>query len=240
MTQPFIEPNQPFAVPHNENSGQQNGLFWFTCGYFSGDFLATKDPPDKKTLDVWLDKIVKCALWTNQLPQLDLPMNQYGGSKKVGGVLLDDVKKWSQEINAETDGLIRIIEESQDDIKLQTQHGDFVPWHMIDLDDGKFGLIDGEHARSTLPKYYDVAYWYMRVMTELSNPEISEEFLERFHQKLDSGDQKTFTDELRPVLAQRTVGAFWDAAHNPSLRSQDLTFHYLLKDKVIRGKLMLS
>lgn len=43
-----------------------------------------------------------------------------------------------------------------------------------------------------------------------------------------------FDEEMKPVLASRIIGGFWDAKTN---NSTDLKYHYKLKENFLKNKL---
>ena len=75
------------------------------------------------------------------------------------------VKSWYESIpkevaqKYEVTGLLDTIELSLAKLQSKPRHGDFTPWHIIELPNDKLGLIDGEHAKSESVEYYDICYF---------------------------------------------------------------------------------
>lgn len=69
--------------------------------------------------------------------------------------------------------------------------------------------MDAEHG-GPKPKYYDAAYFYTRVRQSLGEKELARKFLLEFKGLLPDKDKEIFWKELKPVLAQRLVGNFWE------------------------------
>lgn len=90
------------------------------------------------------------------------------------------------------------------------QHGDFVPWHMYDLNEGIIGLIDGEHASLTKPRFYDLAYIYSRLATRLNDFEAAQNLLTKVIDQLDE-DRSEIEKAWIPIMTLRAFGMINDA-----------------------------
>ena len=99
--------------------------------------------------------------------------------------------------------LLNIVE--KDDLEIKPRHGDFAPWHIMEINDGKFLLIDGEHARADGVEMYDIAYFIQRVYSVSKNPQLAIKISEKL------GD----LDKLKIVLAARAIGGYLDESLTP-------------------------
>lgn len=199
--------SSPFSVPGGVEKGFfEDKLFFFISEFFENGTLANKYPPKTKKLDMWISSIAKSAYIISGIrgwPKVG------GDRQSMGENLLESATEWASQLQSDTILLLEIIEQPKNDIKKVLSHGDFVPWHMYDLGNDKFGLVDSEHG-GFKPKYYDVAYFYLRVRQSLSEVELARKFLLEFMKLLTMKERSTFWNELKPVLAQRLVGNYWE------------------------------
>jgi len=233
-------------IPQNYASGfYHDDLFWFISDYFEGDLLAEKHPPRPKTLVNWLDKIVTALLglaeldargiWTlsdqERLRHTSGSIHIHDWLSQRAGYYLTQLEVRPRDLEA----MLRLVETGPVALAPSLQHGDFVPWHMIEFNDGVFGLVDAEHAGHFFPEYYDVAYYYHRVYTTLRQPILAKLFLQKFRESLPDEQGASFLEKLRPVLAQRTMGGLWDATVD---RETELYFHQALIRDLLNSTLV--
>lgn len=203
--------NVPFKVPDNIEKGLfDDKLFFFISEYFGSETLADKYPPLVKRLADWTPVIAKSAYVISSLRQWSESESE---GQPAGENLLESATEWASQLKSDTKSLLKVIKKSAGEIKEAFNHGDFVPWHMYNLGDNKLGLIDAEHG-GWKPKYYDVAYFYLRVRQNLGEKELARKFLLEFIDLLIEKEKITFWNELKPVLAQRLVGNFWEVEKN--------------------------
>lgn len=100
--------------------------------------------------------------------------------------------------------LLKMVENSYGKLQKRSRHGDFTPWHLMLLKNGKLGLIDGEHATGNGVENYDLGYFLQRVYSVLENPALAKKILELLIKR---GYK---TEKLKPVLAARAIGGFLD------------------------------
>lgn len=197
----------PFLVPKNIEKGLfQERLFFFISDYFGDRTLADKYPPRTKGLNKWIFKIAKTAY---VIGNINHKLNNRQKEKPIGEHLLESATEWSSQLQSDTQPLLEVIRKSRQQVKRAFSHGDFVPWHMYDLKNGKLGLVDAEHG-GWKAKYYDVAYFYLRVRQSLGEKELARKFLLKFIDLLPQEEKSSFWDGLKPVLSQRLVGNFWE------------------------------
>lgn len=212
-----LNPKAPFLVPRNiEKSFFQKKLFFFISTYFGNQTLADKYPPNVKQLERWIPKIAKAAYL---ISQIDCQPKEEEKTKSVGECLITSVSEWASQVSIDVQPLLTIIKDSKQKVKKCWAHGDFVPWHMYDLKNGKFGLVDAEHGGCGL-KHYDVAYFYVRVRQSLGEKELAKNFLMEFMNLLPKKYRLTFWRDLKPILAQRLMGDFWGAEIGPKAKKE--------------------
>lgn len=95
----------------------------------------------------------------------------------------------------------------------QFQHGDFVPWHILIDANEDWWLIDGEHASTHKPRYYDLAYMYSRVFTRLHSHEGAAQLLANFERHAGISRDELYPAFL-PVLTSRAIGMHFDAIND--------------------------
>jgi len=198
----------PFLVPQNIKHGFfQEKLFFFVSDYFGNKTLADKYPPKVKQLDKWIPKIAQAAFFISKIRCQPKDEQKV---QSIGEYLITSASEWASQVSANVQPLLTIIRNSKQRIERRWAHGDFVPWHMYDLKNGKFGLVDAEHGGCGL-RYYDIAYFYVRVRQSLGKKELAKNFLMEFMDLLPKKDKLTFWGDLKPILAQRLMGDFWGA-----------------------------
>ncbi len=201
-----LNSKSPFLVPKNIEQGFfQKRLFFFIGSYFGNQTLADKYPPRVKQLDRWILKIAEA---TYLISLIDCQSRYKQKTKSVGEYLIASASEWASQVDSNVQPLLKIIKNSKQQIKRCWAHGDFVPWHMYDLKNGKFGLVDAEHGGCGL-RYYDVAYFYVRVRQSLGEKELAKKFLLAFRNLLPDVDKRNFWNDLKPILCQRLMGDFW-------------------------------
>lgn len=120
--------------------------------------------------------------------------------------------------------LLEIAENSLSMPLMKPRHGDFTPWHLIRLEGGELGLIDGEHARDNGVEYYDIGYFIQRVFSVLQNPDLAQKI---FSMLIENNYQ---IEKLNVILAARGIGGFLDESLNSS---PNYAFSSKFKDWVV-------
>lgn len=91
------------------------------------------------------------------------------------------------------------------------QHGDFTPWHLLrDQKAGKYYLINGGKASPAKPRYYDLAYFITRAISERWWI-MATNCLSSFMGKLPPYRRESFRSAFAGVLLLRAAGILRDA-----------------------------
>jgi hypothetical protein len=224
-----------FDVPIIYETGLYNDKFYYLTDAFNGKLLSTKYPPSTNGLEKWLNNIVRANIFLISLNDLVLPrdnnvkniVDNWDESFSKIEELADSVnKKYSQD-------LLSYAVKLKDTFIPSVNHGDFVPWHMIN-NGKKFILVDGEHASNQSPKYYDVCYFYHRLYTSGKSPKLAKKYLNYFLNELPQNLKNEFIKSIIPILAVRTIGGFWDAKNDKS----DINYHKLIKDDLLTNNIL--
>lgn len=217
----------PFRVPQVVQTRFTDTSNWMISEHFAGDLLATWTPArEPKSLENWLDKITDALVFLDSLISNNIQLvNDPPSTKTFNERMVTFMQKWSEEPLKQklitVEELVNLTQIMADAPILpeQLQHGDFVPWHMIDLGNS-FGLIDSEAASTHKARFYDVAYFYHRIFTKLWQPKLARKFLKTFLDKTPSGEAD-FQKYFLPLLAPRAIGGLFDYA-NPAHESDNL------------------
>jgi len=227
-----------FDVPEIYESGEYEKKFYYLSSYHDGSLLASKNPPDTERLDQWLDKILKSNLFFLSLQKQDLRLQRDQGSEdltKKWDEFFKKIQGWHQEVEEHRlQEILEAVKNLKDTYEPGVNHGDFVPWHMIQ-DGEKFILIDGEHASTQSPRYYDVCYFYHRLYTSAQNPELAKSYLNKIRSQLHEGEKNKFDLSIKPILAARIIGGFWDAKTD---ERDDISYHKSLRDDFLKNNLL--
>ena len=225
-----------FDVPHIYETGEYNDKFYYIASHHGGDMLASKNPPTTESLEKWIDKIVKSNIFFLSLQREDLNFHRDKDSiisQDKWDEYFQRVQSWLEEVKEhQLQEIFNEVKNLKNTFEPSVNHGDFVPWHLIQEGE-KFILIDGEHASTQSPKYYDVCYFYHRLYTSAKNPELAKTYLAKFRSHLSEEEKNIFDVSIRPILATRIIGGFWDAKTDGL---EDVTFHNKLREEFLKNK----
>lgn len=225
------------VVPKIRQTGHFNDSFFYLADYYSGHFAADHDPPRTADLQQYLSSLSNVALILNQLS--DETLWNPEDERKVSSLtnaLFADVDFWCANSGRSDLAEIReLVEPLRHDYIARVSHGDFVPWHVI-VHGEKRVLIDGEHGWSGRPRYYDVAYFYHRLATSGTRPDLARLFLSEFVRGLPLEEKSEFGRRFLPVLAARSLAGFYDVTLFDDQRKV-LGMHLELKDMILRHDL---
>ncbi|MFB5615359.1 MAG: hypothetical protein ACE5RI_09785, partial [Candidatus Nitrosomaritimum yanchengensis] len=134
----------------------------------------------------------------------------------------------------DTSPFLKIVKDASDWIREAPAHGDFTVRAMFELEDGKIGIIDGEHYGQHGLLYYDPAWFYLRMRLEQQDLESAQKYLKNLYKLLSNEDKKIFWKELKPVLTQRFIGHLWGAKDkDEELQKLDPIGQDILSDQII-------
>ena len=224
-----------FNVPKIYDYGHYQEKFYYLSSYYSGQFLSQKNPFNIKNLSKWIDKIVKTNLFFLSLKNIKFYRDKDSKNliEKWDDYFKKNNNRYEEIKENQLENVINEVKNLKNTYTAGVNHGDFVPWHMIQ-DTGKFTLIDGEHASSQTPRYYDICYFYHRVYTSANAPKFAKYYLSKIRQSIPLSEKNKFDISIRPILASRIIGGFWDAKTNGL---KDLTYHNQLKKDFSKNNL---
>lgn len=198
-----------FWVPQNKDCGEYNKLFYLVTDRFEGELLAKR--PERMQTSIIFQNLLPSVIEFSELIQeltLDQLSDQENSDHKMW--FLKKTKSWYEDIPEDIRkrykvmDLLKIVENGIARVQKRPRHGDFTPWHLINLGGGKIGLIDGEHTRSNGVEYYDIGYFIQRVFSVLKNPSLAQTILTALIKK------NYDLEKLRVILAARAIGGFLD------------------------------
>lgn len=219
----YFPKNSAYTVPRNYASGiYEKKYFYLITDYFEGELLCDANG-DADCLIQYIPQIILLAELIQKLPK-----NEFRSGQKIK--FINKTRNWFNDIPVDVRKkfdvfeLLNIVEEGINNLSPKFRHGDFTPWHMIKLDDGKLGLIDGEHALPDGVENYDICYFIQRVFSVLKNPRVAQSIYSKL---LDRGYK---VNKLKTVLAARAIGGFLDE----SLKEKpDYQFAKRFKDWIV-------
>lgn len=237
-------------VPKIIATGKLNGLSYYISEFVEGQPLAIKVGKNQPTPEIYnlakyLPKIANfCANLQNNcylaLPNQTQFLPQISENRTLlnneSQILLRKTKSWLKPtdiIGTSLEPEVNLIEQNISDWKFCINHGDFVPWHILELASGELYLVDGEHA-SLKPDFYDIAYFYHRTFTVAQSPELATEFLKLAFSKLNQEKQSLFRKQFPSVLASRIIGGYFDAVND---ELTDFSFHHELQNLLQQDKI---
>ena len=227
-----------FDVPHIHEVGKYDGKFYYLSSHHDGAMLASKNPPNTGNLEQWTDKIIKSNLFFLSLQKQDLSFKRDQdsiSSQDKWDEFFQRVQSWYHEVEEhQLREIFKEVKNLKTTFEPSVNHGDFVPWHMIEEGE-KFILIDGEHVSTQSPKYYDVCYFYHRLYTSAQNPGLAKLYLSKFRDQLSEGEKNKFDLAIKPILATRIIGGFWDAKTD---KQKDISYHNKLREDFLKNNLL--
>jgi hypothetical protein len=200
-----------FWVPQNFDSGYlRNNLFYLITDRFIGKKLGEALPHQPSQLITQnIDKLVDLTELIQSL-KFRIPDCHVFSGQDFRERYLNQTKGWFNDIPKEIqekyklNQLLEIVEKNINQLEPKPKHGDFAPWHLIQLEIGKLGLIDGEHAMNETVQDYDICYLIQRAFGVMQNPVLAQEIIDKLQER------KYDITKLKIVLASRAIGGFLD------------------------------
>lgn len=198
-----------FWVPQNKDCGEYNKLFYLVTDKLDGNLL-TKRPGRTKTLKNLHNFLPSVIKFSELIQALTLGQLSDQESSDHKMWFLKKTKSWYGDIpehireRYKVMDLLKIVENGIARVQRKPRHGDFTPWHLIKLQGGQLGLIDGEHAMANGVEYYDIGYFIQRMFSVLENQDLAEKLLSVLNRK------NYDMEKLRVILAARAIGGFLD------------------------------
>lgn len=234
-----LTPDIPLEVPVVAEEGtlkmpDGTSRYFYISSFAAGPQLATKYPPKVRNLGSWIDRIAQSVVFLQGLEGIQVKGKSLTPAKEKIEGYEKKFHEWAEESGVDFSDLLKIARELRQTYEPAFNHGDFVPWHMLEADE-RFVLIDAEHASISKPKYYDVAYFYHRVYTAAMSPDLAKAFLRAVSDQLPKPERNAFMRKLRPVLAGRVIGGYGDSKQGDRT---DVSFHDALRQDVVRNDLL--
>lgn len=202
-----------FWVPENIDSGYfKKRFFYLITDKFDGKLLVDFPKTDKVSQDLIkdIDKIIDFSQIIENL--------KIDNIKRYDVIKTDDYRTWffkktqswfrgvpEKVIKVhQLNDLMVVVECDVSYLEKKPRHGDFAPWHLLKLKDGRFGLVDGEHAKVDSVEYYDIGYFIQRVFCVLKNKGLA---IDIFNRLVARGYE---IKKLKVILAARAIGGYLD------------------------------
>lgn len=204
-----------FWVPQNKDCGvYDNKLFYLITDKLDGELLVQK--PGKTIISTdFQDLLHSIIRFSELIQQLDIATLSKQEDPDYRKCFFEKTTSWYNGIPKDTrekckvSDLLKIVERGVLKLQMKPHHGDFTPWHLIKLNTGQLGLIDGEHARKNGVEYYDIDYFVQRVFSVLENPNFAQKILSELTKNNYS------LEKLAVILAARAIGGFLDESLKP-------------------------
>ncbi len=205
--------NSLFWVPQNYDSGFfQNNLFYLITDRLEGEMLANLTVKQKIS-DALIRNITNIIDFTEQIQNLkniNLNPHNVDSNNNHHDSFILKTKLWYQDIpkiiisKFEINKLLKVVVENAPKLSQKPRHGDFTPWHLMELKSGQLGLIDGEHFAIEGVENYDIAYLIQRVYSVLKTPILAKSIFSQLQKR------KYNFVKLKIVLAARAIGGYLD------------------------------
>ena len=205
-----------FWVPENKDCGiYKENLFYLITDNLNGQLL-TNTPTKSKSSSILLKNINLIIEFSESIKKLKLVNLSIEENSNFKDSFLEKTNSWYNTIpenirlQYKINDLLKLVTNNIPNLQSKPRHGDFTPWHLMELKNGQLGLIDGEHAKKNSVEYYDIGYFIQRVFTILQNSTLSIRIL---NQLIKRGYD---LEKLRVILAARAIGGFVDESLRPN------------------------
>lgn len=219
-----------FWVPINFDCGFYKKFFYLVTDKFEGKLLISEPKAQKAEIIVDnIGQVIDFCEFIEELKFKNLSERLYGG-QDYKDFFVSKAKAWLDAVPDKVKRkyklahLFAIVKNGAWDLEMRPRHGDFAPWHIFGLTEGKLGLIDGEHALACGVENYDVCYFIQRVFSVLEAPRVARLIFD----ELMTRNYKV--EKLRKVLAARAIGGFLDESFN---KQANYSFATKFKDWVL-------
>lgn len=217
-----------FTVPKIHETGWYGELFYYLSDLHEGEMLISPSlPTAAETAPRWIPTVVEMNLFLLNLENITfLRDNETAMLEDKWPSYWQMYENWYEE--TQETALQPVLEEVKQLERLLVSginHGDFVPWHMI-LEKDRLVLIDGEHASSRTPRYYDIVYFYHRIYTKGKLPDLAKIYLQQISRTIERSKEDHFRETFRALLASRIIGGWWD--HKVQHDGSEIAFHEAL------------
>lgn len=204
-----------FWVPQNYEQGYYQNLFFLITDRFVGQPLADLRQPSSlnPNLPNYFASIIE---FSEIIQTLDLPPLADRDHQKASDSFIQKINSWFHAVpdtirrQYQLSGLLDLVQTNYHRLRPATRHGDFTPWHLLLLNNGAFGLIDGEHAMANGIELYDIGYFIQRLFSVLHQPQRARQL---FHLLIKRHYDPNL---LQIILAARAIGGFLDESLAPS------------------------
>lgn len=226
-----------FSTPNIKGTGEFGDLFYYEADYYPGPLLldAEKGVPDAE-FESKLGQVGDINMFLLDVPNLDLSRDQeFAGVSKEERITkyIVTYAQFAEQVQEfGMDELVSHVKDFEKTFEYGFNHCDFTPWHLI-KDGEKLILIDGEHASNFNPKYFDIAYFYHRLYTRPQGADSARKYLDLVRQKLGAEKIEKFNTAIKPILAARIIGGYWDTK---TAGETDFSIHDQLKQEFLSEK----
>ena len=233
-----VLPKGDWTVPEIVETGEYEGLYYYQSEFYDLPLLLeTKTLPDKH-FDQCLSKLVRINNFLLNQNNFALPRDDEHEGKPLANRIRLYYERWEgfysdvKEFNLKA--LLDILKTIEKTFTKGLNHCDFTPWHMMQAPN-QLVLFDGEHASNYNPRYYDVCYFYHRLYTGAKGVDSAKKYFNLFRDGLGSDEQNKFDAAVKPILAARIIGGFWDEK-NTKDRTPDYSIHEQIKAEYFANK----
>lgn len=183
---------------------------WYVSEFFEADPLCVEAACFSTDLTVHTRTLTAILLQIDELPvPSDRPKKIFQGT----------FEKLLKEAQLAVDGgvvsrttatkALQQVEPLRHKVETRVQHGDFTPWHIFDLRQGKYGIVDAEHA-GNLPRFNDLANLYTRLFNRCNSPSSAAAVLRSFIEGIDI-NKAEFWFAFWPIITEKALMGCSDA-----------------------------
>ncbi len=206
----LVSRDYSFWVPQSIDTGfYKDNLFYMISEYFKGELLAKRPHPGEENKD-FKKHIHKIIEFSEFIQNLNIEKLYEGDTEDYHNCFFEKTLSWYEAVpqgiinKYRVDKLLWFVKDGYKNLDRKTRHGDFTPWHMMELKNGKILLIDGERALKNGAQYYDIGYLIQRIYTVLDDKEFAKETLSILKER------DYDLNKLKVILTARAIGGFCD------------------------------
>jgi hypothetical protein len=227
-----------WTVPKVIAEGEYNGLYYYLSEFIDWPLLLPQKTAPDKNFDARLPEVVAINKFLLNQSDFIMPRDDEHEGKPLANRIQLYYQRWEDFYNDvkefDLKQLLDTVKTIDKTFAKALNHCDFAPWHMM-RSDNKLVLFDAEHASNYNPRYYDVCYFYHRLYTVGTGADSAKKYFNLFRDSLDSRERQQFDDAVKPILAARIIGGFWDEKNSKN-KVPDYSIHNQIKQEYLASE----
>jgi hypothetical protein len=204
--------NKEFSAPKLLDYDLTNETYlWFITEYAGNKYLTGSNPNDAEVLARATLAIIRSSLKIPNRDKKRLDLINQGKSHELIEKLNRIADKWHEKFTDDITDLKDIMNAYPVlEVPVVSLHGDLVPRHIIDLDNGKYQIYDWELSGGAWFWGYEPAYVFHRLYTRQKDSTLATHYLKYLFNNMGPREKDLLKKTFKHMLAQRIIGGYLD------------------------------